>query len=350
MLENIIENFNIPVDDYKYIANTNGLINKSYALSKKNSGVNAFFLQQIDHTIFKDIEGLMNNIDVVCHHLKKTPEAPRYLNLISTKTGKTFYKTVDGDFWRLYTYVEGSTFFRAHDQQLAWEAGKMFGEFLFSLSTLDTNSLTVTLPDFHNIVHRYSQFKTSLKNAYEDRKTNARQYITIIEKNIESIINIYQDTIETCPIKATHNDTKLSNLLFDENQKAICVVDYDTLMPGYIPFDFGDSVRTICSTTVEDDTDISNTHFELSIFEPFAKSFIGSFDGTLSKQELNMFSKSGIYMSFIMGIRMLTDYLNNDIYYSTNYDRHNLDRAANQLTLSESGIKLLPEMTEIITS
>lgn len=340
----------MPFAEYEFIANRNGLINKSYALSKKNSGVNTLFLQQIDHTIFKNIEGLMNNIDVVCHHLKKTLKASKHLKLINTKTGRPYYKTDNGEYWRLYTYVEGRTFFRAHDQQLAREAGKIFGEFLFSLSTLDTNSLTVTLPDFHNIVHRYSQFKTSLKNASIERKTNARQNITLVENNIEFIINIYQETIETCPIKTTHNDTKLSNLLFDENDKGICVVDYDTLMPGYIPFDFGDSVRTICSTTVEDDTDASNTYFDLSTFEPFAQSFINSFDGTLSKQELNMFGKSGIYMSFIMGIRMLTDYLNNDVYYSTNYERHNLDRAANQLTLSISGIKKLPEMTKIISS
>lgn len=350
MLKNIIENFDIPADDYEYIANTNGLINKSYALCKKDSVENTLFLQQIDHTIFKNIEGLMDNIDIVCKHLKKTTNAPKHLELINTKSGKSYYKTDNGDFWRLYSYINGKTHFRADNKQLAQEAGKMFGDFLFSLSSLDATKLAITLPDFHNIIHRYDQFKDSLKNGSEDRKIKANEYIKVVENNIEFIISIYIETIDTCPLKATHNDTKLSNLIFDDHQKGVCVVDYDTLMPGYIPFDFGDSVRTICSSTIEHDTNLSNTHFDLAIFKPFAESFIDSFHGTLNDQELKMFSKSGIYMSFIMGIRMLTDYLNNDVYYSTNYENHNLDRAANQLTLSISGIESLPEMTKIITS
>lgn len=344
----ILAEFDIPKHNYKLQQVKYGLINKSYNVVDKSTGENLYFLQQVDHNAFKDIEGIMQNIGIITQHFFSQADAPAHLTSRETKSGSNYFKSAAGEYWRLYNYVEGNTYFRAENIQIANEAGKMFGEFQNALDGIDISLLKDTIPGFHDINLRYEQFLESISRANNARKVKATSLIKLVNENINYVKSIYHDTVANCPTRVTHNDTKLSNLLFDNNNQGICVVDYDTLMPGFLPLDFGDSVRTICSTTIEDDTNTKGTFFDLNIYKAFTTSFILALRESITEAEIKMLPRTAAYMPFIMGIRMLTDYLNNDIYYTTQYEQHNYDRAANQITLFMSGVALLNEMNTIV--
>ncbi len=344
----VLSQFNIDNIEYQLTPVSNGLINQSFIVSRASDNKNLYFLQCINHSIFKDIEGLMNNVKVVCSYFETVENAPAHLELILTKEENSFYISTEKNYWRLYRYIGGDTYFRADNLGLAKEAGTAYGHFLGTLSNLNPEKLAITLPDFHDINVRYKQFQQSLIIASEERKQKAQPWIRLVELKIETVIGIYKKITNTCPIRVTHNDAKLSNLLFDANKKAKCVIDYDTLMPGYIALDFGDSVRTICSTSIEDDPTLDNTKLDMSVFEAFTTQFIKSISNIITKEELEALPKTGSYMAFIMGIRMLTDYLNNDVYYTIDYKEHNYDRASNQLTLYKSALSLESRMKDII--
>jgi hypothetical protein len=347
-LKEVLGEFDIPQLDFILHPIKHGLINKSYEVIEISTKQKLYFLQQIDQNAFNDIEGIMHNIGVVSNHFNSWPEAPGHLITQQTKSCANYYKSGAGEYWRLYNYVEGKTYYRAENEQIAGEAGKMFGEFLNALQGIDIALMQTTIPGFHDIDLRYEQFNKSLTTAKPPRKDKAKTLIRLVRENIMYVKDIYHEIINTCPAKITHNDTKLSNLLFDDQQKGICVVDYDTLMPGYLPLDFGDSVRTICSTTVEDDTNLAGTYHDIEIFKLFTLKFIGGLAETCTRAEINLFAKAVPYMPFLMGLRMLTDYLNNDVYYSTQYEQHNFDRASNQLALFISGAAQLDEMNNIV--
>lgn len=344
----VLGKFNIPRCNYKLDPVKHGLINKSYAVIDQGTNRKVYFLQQIDHNAFSDIEGIMSNISLVTNHFKEQTKAPVHLATKEIKSGANYYKSEAGEYWRLYNYVEGNTYFRAENEQIAAEAGKMFGYFLNALQGIDIALMQTTIPGFHDIDLRYEQFKKSLATANPARKDKANSLITQVIENIKYLKNTYHEITNNCPARVTHNDTKLSNLLFDEQQKGICVVDYDTLMPGYLPLDFGDSVRTICSTTVEDDTNLVGTYYNIEIFKSFTIKFVDALAEIITREEINLFTKAVPYMPFLMGLRMLTDYLNNDVYYTIEYEQHNFDRASNQLALFIIGTAKLDEMNNIV--
>ena len=265
---NIVEvlgKFNIPQCNYKLDPVKHGLINKSYEVIDQGTNQKVYFLQQIDHNAFSDIEGIMSNISLVTNHFKEQTKSPVHLDTKEIKSGANYYKSETGEYWRLYNYVEGNTYYRAVNKQIAAEAGKIFGDFLSALQGIDIALMQTTIPGFHDIDLRYEQFNKSLTTAKPSRKDKAKTLIRLVRENINYVKDIYHEIINNCPARVTHNDTKLSNLLFDDQQKGICVVDYDTLMPGYLPLDFGDSVRTICSSTVEDDTNLAGTYHKMEI-------------------------------------------------------------------------------------
>jgi phosphotransferase family enzyme len=344
----ILANFIIPQHKYELHAVTHGLINKSYIVSEVNSGEKAYFLQQIDHHVFADVEGIMHNIDIVVRHFKDLADVPKHLITQQTKSEDNYYKSATGEYWRLYDFVEGITYPIAENEQIAAEAGKMFGGFLSALGGINPSSMIITIPQFHDIEFRYSQFKESLVDASPDRKAKASNLIDTVNANIDYVIDIYREIVESCPTRVTHNDTKLSNLLFDEQQKGICVVDYDTLMPGSWPLDYGDAVRTICSTTVEDDQDLVNTAINLDLCAAFTRNFLGKLATSMTTKEIALLAKTAPYMSFLMGLRMLTDYLNNDVYYATQHEQHNFDRASNQFTLFKNGVSQQEKLHSIV--
>ena len=351
MLEKILSVFDIPESDYSFEQITAGHINKSYAVLK--SGSPKYLLQQIDHEVFKDVPMVMNNISVVLDHIKDTRSASSQIGLLSlvpTHEQKTYFKSPEGQFWRLYDYIQGVTHNKVESSEQALEAGKMFGEFLAAISDVDPKKVSDTIPDFHNMHHRLRQFDRAKENASTQRLILAHQEMEFVETNRSWMVEIYDEiTAPDMPMRVVHNDTKLSNVMFDREGRGLAVIDYDTIMPGHIPFDFGDSVRTICSTTAEDDPDVAATRFNLNLLQAYTQGFLNQLETVLSKPERLLLADAVPYMPFIMGLRMLTDFLNNDIYYHTRYDVHNLVRSINQFKLVKDASHLTIEIQKITT-
>ena len=346
-LENILCHFAIEAEEYSFKEINNGLINNSFHVANE-AGKPKYFLQQIDDKVFKNIEGLMNNIEVVINHLKKNQTEVQHLELIKLRAEDKTLLNSKNTFWRLYKFVEGQTYFRAENNALATEAGQAFGDFLGAIADINPSDLVETIPRFHDMELRYQQFLASVETASPERLAATEQLRSLVEQQIVEMLKYYSAIKTSCRKQVTHNDTKLSNLIFDDSGKAKMVIDYDTLMPGYIPLDYGDSVRTICSTTVEDSKELEHTAYDLDLLRSFTNAFIDSLGKALNRKELAFLPKAICYMPFIMGLRMLTDYLNGDIYYSIKYPAHNFDRAANQFTLYMSGLDIQDELDNIV--
>lgn len=351
-LANILSVFAIPASDYSFEQITTGHINQSYAVI--NSELQrVYLLQQIDTEVFKDVPMIMNNIKVVIDHIEKKQSDSHHVELLSlvpTYSQKTYFESDEGQFWRLYRYIHGITHNKLENRQEALEAGKMFGEFLAAISDLDPDTVGETIPDFHNMYHRFRQFDQAKTQATPERLMLAGKEIEFAEANRAWMLDIYDKiTAPDIPLHVVHNDTKLSNLLFDKQGNGLAVIDYDTIMPGYIPFDFGDSVRTICSTTGEDDPDVAATKFNTDLMRAYTQGFLKQLEHALSGPEKKLLADAVPYMTFIMGLRMLTDFLNNDIYYQTRYDVHNLVRSINQFKLVEDASHITLEIQKITT-
>ena len=351
-LANILSVFDIPVSDYSFEQITTGHINQSYAVINSELQ-HVYLLQQIDTEVFKDVPMIMNNIKVVIDHIEKNQQDSQHVELLSlvpTQSQKTYFESNDGRFWRLYRYIDGITHDKLENSREAQEAGKMFGEFLAAISDLDPDKVGVTIPDFHNMHHRFRQFDQAKTHATAERLMLANEEIEFAEANRAWMLDIYDKiTAPDIPSHVVHNDTKLSNLLFDNDGNGLAVIDYDTIMPGYIAFDFGDSVRTICSTTGEDDPDVAATRFNKDLMKAYTKGFLNQLENILSESEKELLADGVPYMPFIMGLRMLTDFLNNDIYYQTRYDVHNLVRSINQFKLVKEASHLTSEIQKITT-
>ena len=344
----VLSAFDIRPDDYICISEKNGLINKSYKV-KDSSGTNRYFLQQIDHDIFKDVIGLMKNIEQTINHLQKTNDVA-HLNLIALKENNGYLYLDSSSYWRLYEFVPGKTYFRATNERMALEAGKGYGDFLKAIAGLNHEDYVETIPRFHDLVLRLEQFEASHKNASKERLETAKDQLSFVDSERRQLQDYYEELVAISRKQVTHNDTKLSNLLFDDDSKAKLVVDYDTLMPGYYALDYGDSIRTLCSTTEEDSDEIETTEYIAEFIEAFTQEFLKRISGELNDKELQLFPMAICYMPFLMGLRMLTDYLNNDVYYSTSYPEHNLVRAKNQFALYASGVSFQDHLNNIVSN
>lgn len=333
-MKHILDQF-IPELDFKLEPLTSGHINDTYLVySEKDS----YVLQKLNHLVFPNIPELMNNKLKIAHHLaNKDSYQLSLLRFYSTKNGKAYFKDNNGDYWSLMNYIPNSKVLdKTENSEQAYEAGKAFGHFVAQLDNFNASDLYEIIPDFHKMSFRYSQFDEALKNASEDRKAQADSWINQVlssRKKMHQLELFYKQG--EIPMRVTHNDTKLSNILFNHQNKAIAVIDWDTLMPGIVHYDFGDSVRSICSSATEDETDLKKVTFNTDFYNSYKNGFLSELDTVLSEREIELLPLAAETITFIMGLRFLTDFLNNDIYYKTKYPLHNLDRAANQLTLAK---------------
>lgn len=332
-----------------------GHINETYLIRTDAGG--SYILQRINHTVFRDPEAVIENkIRVAAHIAEKRRHLPepefrrRVLRFHPTREGGHLHRDADGNFWNLLDYIENSSvYLRNPNAKVACEAGKALGGFLRDTEDLDPASLNVTIPRFHSMSLRYSQFDEALAAASDERKELAADFIDTAQE-LRSEMRSLEKSVEEgrIPFRVTHNDTKISNVLFSENDEALCVIDLDTVMPGVVHFDFGDAVRTICNKGDEDERDISRVGFDLSYFESFVTGFLGESGIRLSAEEIEGLAFSSRVMTFIVGLRMLTDFLNNDIYFDTAYETHNLVRARSQFRLAHLIGERLDEMEAII--
>ena len=319
----------------------NGHINSTYDVTIKNSEkTNRYVFQKINTYVFKNPTLIMKNIEGVTSHISKKLESQGksrdfVMHFAHTKDGNNYYVDNDG-FWRISEYVTDSVAINsANNLSELRSAGKAFGNFQTMLSDFDATKLYETIPDFHNTRNRINTLTVHVKEDPCKRVEGVKEELKKIEKFTPVAIRLNElvDSNEL-PLRVTHNDTKINNVLFDKNTgDAKTVIDLDTVMPGLAAYDYGDSIRAGATTAAEDEVDLTKVNFSLENFEAYTKGFIEAAGDALTPLELETLPIGAKLMTYEVGIRFLADYINGDVYFKTAYPQHNLDRARNQLKL-----------------
>ena len=336
-----------------------GHINDTFALEMDQGGKSVrYVLQRINHNIFRNPDGLMRNVERVCRHAQaklaqagRADASRRALTLVPTRDGRGWYVDPRGNHWRCYVFVERATghdVIRNADQ--AFQAAKAFGAFQALLADLPGDRLIETIPNFHHTPSRYAAFAAALAKDAHGRAKEAAPEIAFAQARAHEVGTIVEAMARgEIPERVTHNDTKLNNVLLDnESQEGICVIDLDTVMPGSALYDFGDLVRTSTSPAAEDETDLSKVTMQLPMFEALVQGYLASAGGFLTPRERELLPFAGKLITFEIGLRFLTDWLEGDVYFKVKRPRHNLDRLRTQFKLVESIEAQLPAMQALV--
>lgn len=344
-LEKISGYFEIVGDYVSAAPYGSGHINDTFAVVFDQGGVNIrYIIQRINHSIFKNPPALMENIQRVTEHIhgkiKNNPHAVRHsLTLVKTFDGNVFHKDEEGNYWRVYIFIENAKSYDVIENEgHAFQAALAFGEFQKELVDLPGKRLHETIPDFHNTPQRFKNFEKALNEDVHNRAKSAKKEINFALKRKEMSKTLLSMNAEgKIPERITHNDTKLNNVLLNANTgEGICVIDLDTVMPGLALYDFGDLVRTSTSPAAEDEKDLSKVKMQMHMFKALVKGYLLSSKDFLTKTEIEYLPFSGKLITLEVGLRFLTDHLAGDIYFKTHRKEHNLDRCRTQFKLVES--------------
>ena len=334
-----------------------GHINDSYHIVNADPASPDYLLQRINHFVFKDPALLMRNMTLVTDHitakLKKqgTKDLDRKsLTIIPTREGNSFFRDAEGNYWRVLLFIKDHRVFESTtDTSIAYEGARMFGEFSKMLNDLPAEQVGTVIPDFHNMKWRLTQLEESIKKDKADRLKLVRKEIEYIESRSSMMLTIHElGKKGEIPLRVTHNDTKISNVLFDQENKGLCVIDLDTIQPGYITSDFGDGIRTLTNTGEEDDEQLDRVTMNLELFEAFASGFLDSTRDILSDTEKEVLLNAGLMFPYMQAVRFLIDYLDGDIYYKTKHGEHNLVRTRAQLKLLQDGEAKMDRLKSIM--
>lgn len=293
-----------------------------------------YILQKINTSVFRDYKGLMNNLVAVTRHLAAKVSDPReVLTTIGCHDGADYLVAEDGDVWRLYVFVKDSICFdQATTPELFAASATAFGNFQNMLADFPAEVLTETIPNFHHTVKRYEALERAIEADVKGRAASVKdeiEYAMSVRPFASTLINFHESG--ELPLRVTHNDTKLNNVLFDKTtHKGVCVIDLDTVMPGFVVNDFGDSIRFGAVLASENEKDLSKIVLNKDYYESYTKEFIAATRGKLSEFELRLLPVGAKMMTLECGVRFLTDYLNGDIYFHINYPDQNLDRCRTQ--------------------
>lgn len=355
----VCKNFNFKGKLVHYKLYGSGHINDSYQITfiEDNNYYKRYLLQRVNHNVFNNVEELMSNIYKVTNYLHKVIKNEggnpliESLTLIMTKDGQYFYKDSLGNYWRAYHFIEeGIGYDLIVNKEHFYQSAIMFGKFQKILNDFPTNEIYDVIPNFHNTKLRYEFFLEVLNADAFNRKDSALNEIEFInnhKKYYSKIVDLLEKDL--IPTRVTHNDTKLNNVLISTvTNKGVTVIDLDTIMKGSILYDFGDSIRFGASTALEDEKDLSKVNFDINLFEIFTKGFLGEVKDIITKEEINNLVNGALIMTIEVGIRFLTDYLNNDVYFKTKYSDHNLVRARTQIKLFSEMLKYSDKMNDII--
>ena len=335
-----------------------GHINDSWLVTTSPADASDYVLQRINHAIFRNVPELTNNILRVTRHLKqrllcrdRDLDWFRIIQLVEARSGDYYFQDPEGNFWRMYDHVRGTASYDVvGSPELAEEAGKAFGVFHYLTLDIDAGTLYEILPGFHHIGKRLQTFRETVKRDPVNRVRDVVREIDFIEARADEMHTILRlGEHGKIPLRVTHNDTKFNNVLFDPAGKAVAVVDLDTVMPGYILYDFGDAIRTGSNTGQEDEADLSKVEIDLRLFEAYAGGFLGITGKYLTADESGHLAFSAKFMTYLIGLRFLTDYIDGDRYYKTGFPGHNLQRARAQFRLLESMEDHFHEMQAIIS-
>ena len=354
-MKNILSHFAIPNEVADPQPLKIGFINDSFIVRAKHAGERSYFLQRINHHIFQNVEGLQRNIQTVTDHIRRKLQAAgetdidrKVLTLVPTKDGKLYHRTAEGNYWRLYVLIENATSQEKVTPEAAELTGEAFGRFQCQLADLPFDALCESIPNFHNIEFRLQQLDEAIAADSAGRKAACADIISAINARREDMClaeRLFREG--KLPKHINHCDTKVNNILFDEQGKPMCIVDLDTVMPGFVLSDFGDFMRTAANTGLEDDPNLDNIHVDLGIFEAYARGYLR--EATfLTDIERELLPYGCRLLSYMQAVRFFTDYLNGDTYYKIQYPEHNLVRTRAQLRLLEEQELVADQMQAII--
>ena len=330
----------------------NGLINDTYKIMVHGEAKPKYVLQRINNAVFTDVDMLQNNIEAVTHHIRQKYERQgvkdlnrRVLHFLKADTGKT-YVVEDGKYWRVMDFIADSYTNEAVTPEYAYYAGRSFGDFESLLTDLEA-SIGEIIPDFHNIEFRLKQLDEAIAEDKAGRMKDAevQEYVKKIKAVADEMClgeRLYREG--KLPKRICHCDTKVNNMLFDKDGNVLCIIDLDTVMPSFVFSDFGDFLRSAANTGAEDDPDLDNIHFNMEIFEAFAKGYLEGTKSFLLPIEKENLAYAATLFPYMQAVRFFADYLNGDTYYKIRYADHNLVRTRAQWKLFEEAVSKLDEM------
>lgn len=337
----------------------NGHINDTFLLTYETPEgcQKQYILQRINHNIFKAPAQLMENLVNVTEYLRKIITANsgnpdrETLNVIKTTDGASYCEDSCHNFWRVFSYIENTLCLeQVESKKDFYDSAVAFGNFQRLLADFPAHTLHETIPNFHNTPSRFLDFKAAVERNKLGRAGLAEAEIAFaLEREKDTAVLTTLLAEGKLPLKVTHNDTKLNNILFDaDTKKALCVIDLDTVMPGLSLYDFGDSIRFGASTGAEDERDLSKVELDLELFEAFTRGFLEGCGESLTDLEIEMLPMGAKLMTYENGIRFLADFLDGDVYFKIHRDGHNLDRARTQFKLVADMEKKWGEMAAVV--
>ena len=357
-VESIVARFNITGDFVSAVPYGNGHINETKLVTTHEGGEeHLYVLQKINKNVFKRPDLLMENYIGVTDFIRAKIEAEggdpdrEVINVVRAKDGHSYIIDDEGQYWRLLVYVTDSlSYDKVERPEQFYESAVAFGNFQYMLRDYPADTLHETIVNFHNTPDRYRQLMEAVEADVKGRLAEVQAEVEFAKARYD-----FACTLENAhragrlPLRVTHNDTKLNNILFDNKTGApLCVVDLDTIMPGYSVNDFGDSIRFGATTALEDEANLSLVNFDISLYELYVKGFIEGAKGGLTEGELELLPIGAMMMTFECGMRFLTDYLNGDTYFRIHREKHNLDRARNQFKLVLDMESQLDQMKNIV--
>jgi Ser/Thr protein kinase RdoA (MazF antagonist) len=339
---NLISEFRIDADIESVKPFGSGHINDTYRLVNKDKNGHDYLLQRINHHVFKNVPLLMSNLVNVTNHLRKKLAAlseihleRAVLTIVETNNGKPYYKDTSGNYWRVFYFLKDTkSYDMVTTEKQAFEGGKAFGRFQALLADLDISLIKDTIPDFHNIEFRLDNLLKSIEADKKDRVKRVKAETDFILQRSDAMDEILKlGRNGTLPLRIVHNDTKFNNVLLDADDHAQCVIDLDTVMPGYAAYDFGDSIRTIINTAAEDEINLDAIGLNVPLFEAYAQGYLLESVNFLTETEIHSLIKGVLLLPYIQAVRFLTDYLDGDVYFKIQSPEHNLQRTKAQLAL-----------------
>ena len=345
MINAVLDTYGFPADS-AVTPHGSGLINRTWVV---RNGRNKFILQRINQDVFPTPALIAQNIEMVGGYLLSHFPNAVFPRPVPTTKGDTLVSTGPDGYYRLYPFIEDSVTIDVVDQpKLAFEAARQFGAFARMLAGFPAEQLHETLPHFHNLSLRYQSFREALAKGRPERLLKAGHLIGYLESQ-HHLVTRYEEILADPGFKrrVTHHDTKISNVLFDQHGKGICVIDLDTVMPGYFISDVGDMFRTYLSPVSEEESDTTRIRVRLEYFEAIVRGYLEEMVDVLTPAEKHSFVYAGEFMLYMQALRFITDYLLDDKYYGSKYEGHNYVRALNQATLLQRFSELSSTLTNI---
>lgn len=350
MFKNILAAYGLNPNDVFIEEFGMGLINKTWKITCNDRSI-SYILQKLNHSIFKHPADIAFNVAYIARYLQQHHPDYLFITPIATIDGEELYQDAAHGYFRLAPFLENScTILTVNDPKQAFEAARQFGLFTSLCTNLDPRKLKITIRDFHNLPFRYQQFMEALEQGNKDRRAETKDLIEFLQAQA-GITTTYTHILQNRAFstRITHHDTKISNVLFDAADNGLCVIDLDTVMPGYFISDVGDMMRTYLCPVNEEETDLAAITIREEYFQAIVAGYLSAMKPLLSREEKQHFVYAGKYLIYMQALRFLTDYLNNDVYYGARYERHNAVRAENQVVLLQKLLAKEPILNGIVT-